>query len=165
MFIALDREEDVRKLLSLELTGAFANELREIPKSIVDALSGRVGRYPPMRSGGPTRYGIVADTNPPDTESWIYRLLEVDRPEGFMLFRQPAGDGPDAENLDNMPPDYHVGLKIGMDEDWIKVYVQGQYGFVQEGKPVYPMFRDSVHVAKEPLEAARGSRYSLARTS
>jgi hypothetical protein len=82
-----------------------------------------------------------------------------------MLFRQPAGDGPDAENLDNMPPDYHVGLKIGKDEDWIKVYVQGQYGFVQEGKPVYPMFRDSVHVAKEPLEAARGSRYSLARTS
>jgi hypothetical protein len=46
MFIALDREEDVRKLLSLELTGAFANELREIPKSIVDALSVGSGAIP-----------------------------------------------------------------------------------------------------------------------
>ena len=46
LFLALDREEDVRKLLSLELTGAWINEAREIPKAIVDTLTGRVGRYP-----------------------------------------------------------------------------------------------------------------------
>jgi hypothetical protein len=27
-----------------------------------------------------------------------------------------------------------------------KVYVNGEYGFVQDGKPVYPEFRDSLHV-------------------
>src|SRR5215469_3538271 len=31
MFLALDRPDHVKKLLSLELTGAFVNEAREIP--------------------------------------------------------------------------------------------------------------------------------------
>ena len=41
IFLALDRPEDVKKLLSLELTGVWINEAREIPKSIVDACSMR----------------------------------------------------------------------------------------------------------------------------
>ena len=45
----MDRPEDVKKLLSLELTGIWINEAREIPKSIVDACTMRVGRYPSMR--------------------------------------------------------------------------------------------------------------------
>jgi len=70
IFLALDRPEDVKKLLSLELTGVWINEAREIPKSIVDACSMRVGRFPSMRDGGPTWYGVVCDTNPPDTDHW-----------------------------------------------------------------------------------------------
>ena len=46
IFLALDRPEDVKKLLSLELTGIWINEAREIPKSIIDACTMRVGRYP-----------------------------------------------------------------------------------------------------------------------
>lgn len=152
LFLALDRDEDVRKLLSLELTGAYLNEAREIPKSVLDAVTGRVGRFPPMRDGGPTWRGVIADTNPPDSEHWLYRLAEIERPDGFAFFKQPPGDGPDAENLENLPPDYYALAKVGKDEDWIKVYVRGEYGFVQEGKPVYSSFRDSVHVAPDPLE-------------
>ena len=39
IFLALDRPEDVKKLLSLELTGVWINEAREIPKTIVDACT------------------------------------------------------------------------------------------------------------------------------
>ena len=39
IFLALDKQEDVKKLLSLELTGVWINEAREIPKSIVDACT------------------------------------------------------------------------------------------------------------------------------
>ena len=49
IFLALDRPEDVKKLLSLELTGIWINEAREIPKSIIDACSMRVGRFPSMK--------------------------------------------------------------------------------------------------------------------
>ena len=46
IFLALDKPEDVKKLLSLEVTGIWFNEAREIEKEILDAASGRVGRYP-----------------------------------------------------------------------------------------------------------------------
>ena len=75
IFLALDRPEDVKKLLSLELTGVWINEAREIPKSIVDACTMRVGRIPSMRDGGPTWYGVIADTNPPDTDHWWSILI------------------------------------------------------------------------------------------
>lgn len=47
MFLPLDRPNDVRKLLSLELTGAFFNEGREIEVAIWDGVDGRLGRFPP----------------------------------------------------------------------------------------------------------------------
>lgn len=147
MFLALDRPEDVRKLLSLELTGAWMNEAREAPKAILDGLTGRVGRFPPVKGAAKGWSGIIMDTNPPDTDHWWYRLAEEDRPEGFKFFSQPAGDGPDAENLENLPPDYYKRASQGKDPEWIKVYVRGEYGFVQDGKPVYPEFREHMHFA------------------
>ncbi len=46
LFKALDDPGDVRNLLSLELTGAFLNEAREIDPSIWEGVTGRVGRHP-----------------------------------------------------------------------------------------------------------------------
>ena len=70
IFLALDRPEDVKKLLSLELTYLFFNESREIAKPIIDAGTMRVGRYPSMKDGGPSWYGVIADTNAPDEDHW-----------------------------------------------------------------------------------------------
>ena len=80
LFRALDRPQDVKKLLSLELTGAWINEAREVPKSVIDMIQGRVGRYPSKREGGPTWFGVIMDTNPPDNDHWWYTLAEVDKP-------------------------------------------------------------------------------------
>lgn len=152
LFMALDRPEDVKKLLSLELTGAWLNEAREIQKEIVDALTGRVGRYPSRKDGGCTWSGIIMDTNPPDDQSWWYKFSEVETPKGWKFYKQPGGDEPDAENRQNLPADYYERITAGKDEDWIKVYVKAQYGFVTEGKPVYPMFRDRMHVAPTKIQ-------------
>lgn len=146
MFVALDRPEDVRKLLSLELTGAWMNEAREAPKAILDGLTGRVGRFPPAKGSAKGWSGIIMDTNPPDTDHWWYRLAEEEQPKGFRFHSQPAGDGPDAENLENLPPDYYERAKQGKDSEWVKVYVRGEYGFVQDGKPVFPEFRERLHM-------------------
>lgn len=145
MFLALDRPEDVRKLLSLELTGAWVNEARDVPKAIIDGLTGRVGRFPPVVDGGCTWSGILLDTNPPDTDHWWYRLAEEEIPSGWEFFAQPAGDSPNAENIPNLPKNYYEKARAGKDANWVKVYIQGDYGFVQDGKPVYPEYRDNVH--------------------
>lgn len=46
LFLAMDRDDDVGKLLSLECTWIFLNEARELPYSVVKAARERVGRYP-----------------------------------------------------------------------------------------------------------------------
>lgn len=152
LFLALDREDDARKLLSLELTGAWVNEAREVPKGIIDALTGRVGRYPSKSQGGASWSGIVMDTNPPDDQSWWYKYAEEETPEGWKFFKQPSGDSKQAENVKNLPTDYYKRIRAGKDPDWVKVYVDGEYGFVTEGKAVYPMYRDRVHASPTALQ-------------
>lgn len=157
LFMALDRPDDVKKLLSLELTGAWINESREVPRAILDALTARVGRYPSKAQGGCKWSGVLMDTNPPDDQCWWYEFAEVETPKGFEFFSQPAGDSPEAENLANLPTDYYERIKAGKDEDWIKVYVKGEYGFVTEGKPVYTSYRDGIHAAAEKILPAHSS--------
>lgn len=147
LFLALDRDEDVKKLLSLELTGAWINEAREIPKSIIDALTGRVGRYPAKNQGGASWSGIIMDTNPPDDQSFWYLFAEGETPKGWAFFQQPGGLSEGAENIENLPNDYYGRIASGKDPDWVKVYVDGEYGFVTEGKAVYPMYRDRMHTS------------------
>lgn len=145
MFRALDREEHVANLLSLELTGAWVNEAREVPWAIIQALTGRVGRYPSVIMGGCVDPCIIMDTNPPDDESWWYRKFEEERPANWALFKQPGGMDPGAENKSNLPANYYERMIETMDADAIEVYVHGKYGFLREGKPVYPEYNDALH--------------------
>lgn len=145
LFRALDRPEHVANLLSLELTGAWVNEAREVPLAVIKALKGRVGRFPSVREGGAVDAGIIMDTNPPDDESWFYEMFEGNPPDNVELFKQPSGRGESAENLTYLPANYYENLTKGEDEEFVKVYVDGQYGFVKEGKPIYPEYNDAIH--------------------
>lgn len=94
IFLALDQPKDVRKLLSLELTGAFVNEARELPKAVIDGLTMRVGRFPTASDGGPTWRGVIMDTNPVDSDHWWYVLAEKERITGdypWRFYSQPGG--------------------------------------------------------------------------
>ena len=145
MFRALDRPNDVKKLLSLELTGAFINEAREVPKQILDMLQGRVGRYPNKRDGGASWFGIILDTNPPDEDHWWYKMFEEQNDDDFVCFRQPSGVSKEAENVENLPAQYYERLTKGKDQEWVNVYVHGKYGFVQDGKIIFPEYNDQLH--------------------
>lgn len=125
LFRALDRPEDVKKLLSLDLTGAWINEAREIPRHVFEVLQTRVGRYPSKGQGGATWFGIWMDTNPWHGGHWAAKLFASSVP-GHALFRQPGGRDADAENVDNLPAGYYDRLCHGKDREWIRVYVDGQ---------------------------------------
>lgn len=151
LFRALDKPQDIRKLLSLEVTGGWINEVREIPKSILDMLIGRLGRYPNKRDGGPSWFGLIMDTNPPDSDHWFYKLFEIDLPDNYAIFHQPSGISPEAENIDNLPEGYYQKMQAGKDQEWINVYVHGLYGFVQDGKPVFPEYHDDIHATNQHI--------------
>lgn len=161
LFVSFDKPKDVKKALSLEISGAWINEAREVPKSILDALTGRVGRYNQDAQGWS---GIIMDTNPPGDKHWWYQCAEIETPRGWKFFAQPPAlikvDGggyipnPKAENVQNhkkLQYEYWLRQTPGKTEEWIKVYCLGQYGNVEEGKPVYPEYNDDVHT-KEILE-------------
>ena len=188
IFLALDRPEDVKKLLSLELTGIFINEAREVPKSIIDACTMRVGRYPRLSDvdGGDYWTGCIADTNAPEEDHW-WPILAGDvpvpdhipaseaklmvRPPDWRFFNQPPGmietkddEGtvvgytPNklAENAKHMRKDYYDKLLQGKSKSWIDVYVLNKLGTISDGKPVYPLFAPTVHIAKEGIPVAAG---------
>jgi hypothetical protein len=165
MFIAIDRPEETGKLRSLELTWAWMNEASEMAREVFDMVTQRVGRYPPMKYGGPTWTGVMMDTNAPDTDHWYYKFAEVDRPEGFEFFDQPPGvlpdgDGwkvnPEAENLANLPAEYYTRMLAGKRREWIKVFLANEYGTFVDGRPVYPEYADDVHTSKKPLGVLLG---------
>lgn len=152
IFLAMDDEADVKKFLSLDVTGVWFNEVREIRKTIVDAADGRIGRYPKTvrRDGkvvyGPSWYGIMADTNMPDDDHWISEAYRKPGHNGWKFFRQPGGvmkDGdawlsnPEAENLENLPDGYYVNQLEGKSEDWISVYLGAEFGRIPEEGAYY----------------------------
>jgi len=160
LFRPLDTPDDVKRLLSLELTGAWVNEAREIPKAIIDGLTGRIGRYPRDADGGSSWNGIIMDTNPPDEDHWWYDMFEVQRHQDeqvgelYQIFRQPPAvlkEGkkwvvnPKAENLQNLPDNYYLNMVVGKSAEWVKVYVEGNYGIVSDGRPVYDGYNDEWH--------------------
>lgn len=176
LFRALDRPDQLGNLLSLDLTGAWINEGREVPWAIFDAIEGRCGRYPAMKDGGPSWFGMWSDTNPPDVDSeWFKFFEETDHREkveelakvipGGMtvdayrqIFKQPSGLSPRAENLPNLPPGYYQRMAVGKTAEWIKVYVDGQYGFVIDGKPVFPEYADELHCPADKAKWPKPSR-------
>ena len=157
IFLALERDQDVKKLLSLELTGAWINEAKEVPESVLQMLTGRVGRYPAMRDGGASWSGVILDTNSPDDDHWWYRLAEEEKPEGYEFFTQPGGLTGFGENIPNLPGgiEYYRRQLAGKPEDWIKVFIHGLYGSTEDGKPVYPEWHGSFHI-QENLAVYRG---------
>jgi PBSX family phage terminase large subunit len=171
LFIALDRPEDVRKIKSLELTGCYINELSEVPKAALAHMKGRVNRYPSKAFCQEAYWsGIIADTNPPEDDHWIYKDFEEHQYDHHKLFKQPPGlikndDGkwirnPCADNADHLAANYYEMLAEGQSQEFIKVFCLGEYGSVGFGKRVYPEFNPDVH-AVESLSAIQGEQLIL----
>lgn len=166
LFIALDRPEDVRKIKSLELTGCYINELSEVPKAALAHMKGRVNRYP-SRAFCKEKYwsGIIADTNPPEDDHWIYQDFELNKFEHHTLFKQPPGliknddnrwvRNPNADNASHLPDNYYEMLAEGQSQEFVKVFCLGEYGSVGFGKRVYPEFNPDFH-AVDALSAIQG---------
>ncbi len=182
LFRGLDDSNDVRRLLSLQLTGAFMDEFREINPDIFNALTGRLGRYPdgmlvPHRKkwgldkkGNPIQ-GCVDDngqpmkriwgsTNPPDMDTFWHEYLS-NPPEGVSVIIQPSGMSPEADWIHLLPTDYYEDLMVGKSEEWIDVYVHGRWGRSLAGKPVFRSFNRETHVAKSEINYLRSAQHPL----
>ena len=191
LFIPLDTPDDVRKALSLEATGLWGNEARELHPEVIDGLLMRVDRYPSMKDGGATRAGAIFDTNMPDEEGWWFDKMETP-PDTWSIHIQPPAvlttdeyiaqegsepeevpygvghDGlsyyvnPQADNLNNLSKVYYPNNITGKTIDFINVYLRCKYGRSKNGMPVYDKsFIPSYHISYEQLSPIRSASYPI----
>ena len=137
MLLPLDTKEDVKRLLSMQLTGAWINEIREVTVEVLDGLLGRLGRYPSRVQGGPTWFGLIADTNPWDTDSPYHEALVLKPNPKWALYHQPDATGPHAENVENLVAGYYDNLVNGRDQEWVDVHVHSMWGTSNAGQAVF----------------------------
>lgn len=166
LFIALDKPDDVKKLRGMQLTGAWINEAKEVPKAIFDMLTGRIDRFP--APGTSNWVGILCDTNAWDQdhylETWAEAVRNGEMPDYEFHVQPPAVlkvDGkwvvnPNAENIAVLKPDYYARQIAGKKEDWIKVNLANEIGYAYDGKPVHPDYSDSYHCSPTPLVPGPG---------
>jgi hypothetical protein len=168
LLIPLDDMEDQRRLLSMQLTGAWMSECIEMDVAIISPLAGRCGRYPAGNLGGCSWMGIIADTNMPSEGSPWHKFMAEDTPPDWQCFIQPSGMGPDAENLEWLTQTPET-LKLSVDDpvrraqgrtyyerfvrsnspDWCRRYVFAEYGDDPGGSAVFrESFKSSFHVTK-----------------
>lgn len=154
-----DTPDDVRRLLSLECSAAWVEEAREVDPEVFHGLEGRTNRFPNRAAGGVTYPGVICSTNPPPLGGFWHKMIS-EPPKGYASYVQPAAlldDGslnPEAENLENLAPEYYANLIEGRSEDWVNVYLKNQYGAGDMGQPIYRRsFKKSFHVSEAPLKA------------
>jgi len=156
LLLPLDTEQNIQRLLSLELTAAWCSEFREIPPEIVQAVLSRCGRYPSRAMLRPEQadywYGLIMETNSFSEDSPWFEALEVDRPANWEYFIQPGAFAPGAENRENLPPRYYEDLMESNTEEWSEQYIHNRITPSLSGTAVFRnTFSTAFHVSPTPI--------------
>lgn len=167
VLLAADTPDDVRRLLSLQLSAAWVEECREVDEEVFKGLLGRVARFPSRVAGGVTYPGVVCSTNAPPLNTFWHKMITKPPPNMGIYTQPPAvlDDGtinPDAENLLFLDDNYYPNLLASNDEDWVDVYLKNKFGMGNAGQAVYrATFKRNFHVSPEPLLPVPGSSNPL----
>ena len=162
-WFGLDDEKDVDRLRSMDLGGAFSDEVAPasddggLPESAFGMLQGR------LRQQGMRWYKFMLATNNPDETHWTYRFfvdpgldpspredLLPDQQPGYKLWKTAA-----PENLAHLPAGqgYYNRLakvyeRMGR-ADLVARFVEGKFGFTEKGVGVTAGQWDSeVHLVR-----------------
>lgn len=135
LFRPLDEAET--KYKSLEIAAFGIDEASEVPTEAVMMLKAR------CRQKGFKHIGFVV-SNPTGRDHWLYKWFapeSSDKKPDCVLFRTNT-----FENVDNLPPNYIENLRSLYSEDWIRRYIEGEWGDLLLGRrPVFPTFRPLIH--------------------
>lgn len=182
-FLAIEDENALRKLLSQECSDAWVNEFREMPLKVLTdlvpclRLHGKQGFMPQINAdtNAPASnhwWAMMSNQVPPPADMPEEEAHQYRKRPGWRFFIQPpaaferrdedSGDligydiNPAAENLHNLPDGYYEKMIDSMSRAEIRVNVLNKPALLSHGKPVWPTFREDLHVAEKPLEPVPG---------
>ena len=180
LFSAADDLQSAGKFKSVQLTGVWMVEVAEFKTmDVYNMIAPCVGRWPSSVDGGPSWQGILMDTNSMHKGHWWQQQFEK-QPEGWDFFSQPPAlldaepfnpqmpeyvpnEGQDprwpaAENIENLSGGFGYYFKFvsSMPREWVRVFVQNQFGKLTTSRRVYEEeYNDAVH-AVHGLKPMRG---------
>lgn len=140
----------------LQPTDIWLNEADLMPAEVFYYALTRTGRYPPKQFGVARFPQVLLDFNAPDDENWIYRHFIQHCPPNHKFYRQPSGLSPQAENIKNLGAGFYEKKMQGLPDWMVRRFILNEFGYSRDGKPVYPEFKDQVHVAAHELKPDDG---------
>lgn len=143
-FLGMDDPQDSSKLMSRELAGFGMDEPAPavgsggISEMIFDIGMSR------LRQKGMNWYGAKLAENNPDETHWTYKKFVSPGNDGYVIW-QPTNP----ENVANLPNTYYEDLRKvwAHRPDLLRRFVEGDFGFQQEGASVTPQWSDKLHLA------------------
>lgn len=171
-FQAFGEDADPDDLGGSEYTDAYLNEMNTLRQDLAINIARSVGRYPNRGEIGFTlpngrvaslndpalehlTHGrIFGDCNAPSPLEWVYAdYFSPKKPAGNLLFRQPGGRDPRAENLTAVGRRYYAQMveSNGHRPWWIRIKIDNEPGFNRDTDVVYPDYVDSRMASAEPL--------------
>ncbi len=152
--VAFRETKDLGRFLGPEYGWFYIDEAQEEPEKTFKDLVGR------LRLPRASRYlrGFIA-TNPPSNQHWIAKNWPKEGPQTktieirngkkvsttWRLIRSSTYDNP------FLRPDYVAAVLSQNTPAEARRIIEGQYGFIQDGEPVYPRFDFMKHVGDPPL--------------
>jgi len=144
---------------SYEFNSAFGDEADEFEEKRVLEVQTRLRAPVKWRAETPGGvYSIALAFNPPDTSHWLYTACtgldhtgkHVKDPWLRLYVPNPK------ENLRNLPDGYYDKMAESLPEDMRQRLIEGQWGSVFPGEPVYRFFRRKLHVV-DSIKYERGA--------
>lgn len=146
-------EDGHRRFKSLEIGAFGVDESSEVepeqeePPTIL-MLQAR------LRQKGMPHVGFLV-SNPTGFDHWMYRWYGkgVETRYGVGAKGWPVFRTNMAENAAYLPAGYEADKRKTMPASWVKRYIEGEWGGIDDGAPVFPTFDPLIHV--RPLEWLR----------
>lgn len=146
-FIALDRDEDVRRIQGGSYDGIFADEARDTQWPIVQTAMSRARAVTDQGKAKPLTIALVS--NPMSEDHWFFKSFVGSPLKGWRLYKQPSGlsdarEGPYDRGY------YQRMVDANADNPaWIDLHVHGNFGvYVIAGDRAVPAFNASRHLAE-----------------
>lgn len=157
-FLGMDDPQDATRFLSWELAGICMDEpAPAVGSAGIDETIFDLGMTC-LRQPGMSWYSMKLAENNPDESHWTYRRFVQPGDPEYVLW-QPHSP----ENIHNLPKDYYENMRrdLSYRPDLIRRFVDGEFGFQQEGQAVTPQWSDKIHLATGLVPMERQTVYCL----
>ena len=145
--VALDREEDVRRIQGGSYDAMYCDEARDCPWPIVQVAMTRVRAVTDTGGAKPLTIGIIS--NPSGEDHWLYKHFVANPLPGWTLYKQPSGLSDQREGPYDRSYYQRMADANRDDPSFVDIHVHGNWGvYVPEGDAAVPAYKSGRHLAE-----------------